>query len=170
MTKYFSDLNLLRDIGVHLRLTSAENASSTTETPITSGTSKSQTSAIMKWCFKCNKTLPWSEMRGHVGKHILNEDISGSKVCRLCGRDTCTIRRSSKSIPGIVIISSIMVGQKDLTKSRINLVRCPIKDCISDVWTYNFKKHFEEKHDLDGSEDYPTEMDIDPTEVQFHLS
>ena len=149
MTMYFFDLNLLRDIGVHLRLTSAENASSTTETPTTSGTSKSQTSAIMKWCFKCNKTLPWSEMRGHVGKHILNEDISGSKVCRLCGRDTCTITLKNTSKKSAKTFFKIDTWDCDYffdysRAKRFNkksnqctnyLVRCPIKECISDVWT-----------------------------------
>ena len=51
MTKYYFNMGLLRDMGVHLQLT----------TPALSASS-STTGVVNKRCFKCGKTVPLSIM------------------------------------------------------------------------------------------------------------
>ena len=50
MTKYYFNMGLLRDISVHLQLT----------TPAPSASSSSTTGVVNKRCFKCGKTVPLS--------------------------------------------------------------------------------------------------------------
>ena len=40
-------------------------------------------------------------------------------------------------------------------------------DCLTDVWSYNFEEHFNEKHE---GEDYPENMVISDAEKKFVLS
>ena len=53
---------------------------------------------IKKQCFTCNKLVTWSDMRCHVGTHILKEELSGINICGFCGRDICsiTLKKTSK--------------------------------------------------------------------------
>ena len=82
MTKYYFNMGSLRDMGVHLQLT----------TPAPSASSSSSTTGVVnKRCFKCGKTVPLSIMQCHVAKHILKGELAGSKTCGFCGRDICTI-------------------------------------------------------------------------------
>ena len=64
MTKYYFDLNLLRDLFVHLQLQRAES-------PQMLRNGASNVSVIKKPCFICRKQLPSSEMRCHIGTHFI---------------------------------------------------------------------------------------------------
>ena len=82
MTKYYFDMGLLQDMGVHLQLsTPASNQSDP-------GPS---TPALKKCCLQCGKSILLSEMRCHVAKHILKGDLADDNTCGFCGNDTCSV-------------------------------------------------------------------------------
>ena len=82
MTKYYFDMGLLQDMGVHLQLsTPASNQSAP-------GPS---TPALKKRCLQCGKSILLSEMRCHVAKHILKGDLADVNTCGFCGNDTCSV-------------------------------------------------------------------------------
>ena len=49
-------------------------------------------------------------------------------------------------------------------------VRCEVPGCLTDVWKYNYKKHFQEKHQGDENVDFPDSMIITEEEKKFILS
>ena len=61
------------DIRVHLQLSRLSNTKVEHQQPQLSG-------LVKKKCFQCNKILPWSEMRCHVGKQVLNNERLGPKT------------------------------------------------------------------------------------------
>ena len=119
-------------------------------------------------------------MRMHVAKHILSGELEGSKTCGFCGQDTCEIKLKSSSrgrgktffkISEWDCIYFYQYGSAKKFNKKNNpctniYQRCPISGCLTDVWKYNFKAHFEEKHD---SEEYPEQMIVCPEEKKFIL-
>ena len=69
MTKYFLYVDLIRDMGVHLQLSTPGSSQQTSNQPT------STTSTLKKRCFKCGKNVPMSDMRCHVGKHSLRDHV-----------------------------------------------------------------------------------------------
>jgi hypothetical protein len=154
LSKYFFDINLMRDMGVHLQLSRTE----------TSGQQQPQTpgqSVVKKKCYKCKKMLPWSDMRMHIGVHILKNDIIGNNICGFCGRvDTCEVTMKASSKKGPKKIYTIeesdchytyTYGRSKKFNKKTNpctnrVERCPIESCLSNVWNYNFLEHLEDKH------------------------
>ena len=83
LTKFYFDINLLRDMGVHLQLSRPDiNA----QQP-----HSSDQSVVTKKCYQCNKNIPLSNMRAHIAVHILRQELLSPNTCGFCGRDTCTI-------------------------------------------------------------------------------
>lgn len=165
MTKFYFDINLLRDMGVHLQLT----------TPSVTSQSSTTAGVVTKRCFTCNKVLPLSDMRAHVGGHIQRKRLNGSNICGFCGRSVCTTK---------LVVSSHKMGvnyykiqdcdcphfseygrakkfNKKTNPCTNRIDRCPIDGCLTDVWTYNFECHFNEKH---GDADFPEHMNLDEKE------
>ena len=85
LSKYYFNINLMRDMGVHLQLSLPEAYD---RQPLTSSSNQS---VVRKKCMKCRKIIPLSEMRLHVVTHILKKELVGSNICRFCGTDTCVI-------------------------------------------------------------------------------
>ena len=75
MTKYYFDINLLRDFSVHLPLQPAAESKQ-----INTTSSTSNLSVFKKPCFICCKKFPLSDMLCLVGMHIHKEDIKGANV------------------------------------------------------------------------------------------
>ena len=65
-------------MGVHLQLASKN---SNQQQPLSSAES-----IIKKNCYKCKKLVPLSDMRFHIGRHILRNEIVGLNICGFCGR------------------------------------------------------------------------------------
>ena len=144
MTKYYFDMNFLRDLSVHLQLQTTAESNTT-----------SNTSVFKKPCFICHKKFPLSDMLCHVGKHILKEDVKGPNVCGFCGRDVCVVtlkktsKKSGKQYYGIDQCDCEyyhMYGRaKKFNKSNNpctnRILRCPVTKCLSNVWIYNYQQH-----------------------------
>ena len=168
MTKYYFDMNLLRDMGVHLQLTAPAPQSSTSSTSTSSG-------VVTNRCFSCNKLVPLNYMRVHVGCHIMKGQLHGSNICGFCGRSVCTIKLVGSSHKTAKTYYKIdrcdcpyffEYGRAKKFNKKTNLctnrfVRCPIEGCLSDVWTYNFSDHFNDKH---RDENFPEIMNIEEKE------
>ena len=177
MTKFFFNMGLLRDMGVHLTLSTPGS----TTTPSSSSSSTSASSQIKKRCTKCSKEIPHAEMRLHVAKHILDGGLSGPKTCGFCGQQTCEIKLKNSSRGKGKTFFKIsewdcpyyfQYGAAKKFNKRNNpctniIQRCPISGCLTDVWKYNFQAHFQEKHD---GEEYPENMVVCPAEKKFVLS
>ena len=179
LTKYFFDINLIRDLGVHLQL----SRPTAVECEQQAETHSTNQSLVKKKCFICSKLVPWSEMRCHVGKHILKNDRVGPNVCGFCGRNTCAVTLKQTSSRGKNLYYSIVkkdgcwgceyyfpYGKGKKFNKKTNpctnrLLRCPLS-CVSDVWRYNFPFHFDEKHS-NNNEDFPEEMVIEEAEKTF---
>ena len=175
LSKYYFDMNLMRDMGVHLQLSNTEATSD--QQPHTSGQS-----VVKKKCFTCRKMIPWSDLRNHVAIHILKHEIVGSNICGFCGRvDSCVVTLKASSKKGATHIYTLdntdCVHKFAYSRSRkfnkktnqcTNRVgRCPIDNCLSNVWKYNFETHFEEKHG--GIGEYPDEWNISAQEKAYLL-
>ena len=99
-------------------------------------------------------------MRCHVGKHILKNEIFGVNICGFCGRDTCSVimkktsKKGSRQFFGIescdceyfFAYSRSKKFSKRTNPCTNRIDRCPIKGCLSNVWSYSFQIHFDEKH------------------------
>ena len=85
LNKYYFDINLMRDMRVHLQLSLPE---ANDRQPLTFSSNQS---VVRKKCMKSRKIIPLSEMRLHVATHILKKELVGSNICGFCGTDTCVI-------------------------------------------------------------------------------
>ena len=162
LTKYYFDMNQIRDMGVHLQLSNTE----TNQQP-----KSSAESIVQKKCFKCKKVVPLSDMRCHIGTHILRNELDGPNICGFCGRDTCSIimkktsKKGAKQFFGIESCDCdyyFDYGRSKKINKKTNpctnhIERCPMKGCFSNVWIYNYAIHFDEKH---NGEMFPAEMVI----------
>ena len=178
MSKYFFDMNLLRDMSVHLQLqptTSAPSAASST----VAGPS----SVLKKKCLVCRKMVDWSSMRCHVAAHILKGEVRVppgelDRVCGFCSGLNCDTslkisRKGGKEYSSIDRSDCSYYFDYGKTKKfnkKTNpctnrFIRCPMKNCVSNIWTYNYEHHHERKH-LD--EDVPEIMVISEVEKE-HL-
>jgi len=167
LTRFFFDFNLMNDLGVHLRLLS-ENT----------GIALNQDGVVKKKCFKCQKLIDLSDMRLHIGIHILKRDLTGASVCGFCGRNGCltTMHRTSKKGPNEVYTldksdcaSFYRYNRSKKFNSKTNpctnrMERCPVNGCLADVWKYNFSIHFYEKHQ---GKEFPSKMVISDEEKAF---
>ena len=168
MSKYCFDANLLRDMSVHLQL---QNQSSTSDS-VTAGPS----SVIMKKCLVCTKILPKTDMRCHIGVHILKGNIKDDldKICGFCSGLHCeTVLKHSrkKGIDYFSIESSDCHCYSDYGKTKKfnkktnpctnRYTRCPVKKCLSNVWIYNYEHHHNKKH---PDEEYPPTMMVSEAE------
>ena len=172
VTRFYFDMNLLHDVGVHLQMSVVSHQQS-----------QPGQSIIKKRCFKCRKSIPLSEMRAHVGVHILSKDVVGSNICGFCGRGTCMTKCKNKSKKGGIPIYTLdetdcayffAYGRSKVFNKRTNICtnrfdQCPIKGCFSEIWKYNFKSHLQEKHPHEDPDDY-TEWRITGAEMNFLLS
>ena len=132
---------------------------------------------------ECNKSIPWSNLRAHVGAHILTLDLSGSNVCGFCGLDTCASKCKSNSKKGGVPVytfdktdcrSFFAYGRSKVFNRRSNTCtnrfdKCPVDGCITEIWKYNFKDHCLEKHPDVDPDSYAV-MKIDQAEKDFLLN
>lgn len=120
-------------------------------------------------------------MRKHVAVHILNGDLSGN-ICGFCGKkDLCMVTMKATSKKGAKKIYTLaesdcvytyMYGRSKKINKKSNpctnrVERCPINECLSNVWKYNFPKHITDKH-VDFV-DIPEEMLISEDEKIFLL-
>ena len=175
LSRYYFEMNLLRDVGVHLQL-------STQHVPQQPSADKQQ-SVIKKRCFTCNKSIPLSEMRAHVGIHILRNDLLGPNVCGFCGRDTCANKCKSNSKKGGIPVFTFdksdceyffAIGRSKVFNKRSNICsnrfdQCPVHGCITEIWKYNFQDHIQEKHPGVEANEYPL-FTIAEEERQFLLN
>ena len=175
MTKFFFDINLMRDMSVYLKLQTDAESKQVTE-------NSSNSSILTKPCYICRKKLQLKDMLCHVGTHILKGDVDGANICGFCGCDNIcgvtlkiTSRKRGKCFYGIDkcdckyfhIYGKAKKFNKKNNPCTNRILRCPISKCLSNVWIYNYQQHFNEKHD---NEEYPPEMMIDAAEVDFHKS
>lgn len=175
LSKYFFDINVMQDMGVNLQITQTEQQQERL-TQTTAGPS-----VVSKPCFNCGKVIPWSDMRKHVAVHILNGDLSGN-ICGFCGKkDLCMVTMKATSKKGAKKIYTLaesdcvytyMYGRSKKFNKKSNpctnrVERCPINECLSNVWKYNFPKHITDKH-VDFV-DIPEEMLISEDEKIFLL-
>ena len=151
MSKYYFDMQMINDIGVHLIVSNPDDANVVT--------GSDSTIQVNKKCFVCKKSVKHQEMRGHIGGHILRDDICGANICGFCGRDVCTIEQQTTSKKGALKYHKISrqdcpyyfdYGRKAASSKKNpctnRVIHCPIKGCISTIWIYNAKPHYEEKH------------------------
>ena len=169
MTKFYFDLNLLRDMNVHLQL---QNQSSTQNKVSPSG-------VIEKKCLVCKKAVKLTNMRCHVGAHILKDEVKGErdKICGFCSGTECetVLKVSKKSGQEYYSIQKsdcpywIDYGRTKKFNKKKNpctnrYIRCPIKKCLSYIWTYNYKYHHEKKH---SGEEISSTMVISEAEMDY---
>ena len=173
MTKYVFDISLMRDMGVHLKLSTPPSQ----ETECASSAS----SIIKKKCYKCKLYILLIDTRCHIAQHILKAELFGVNVCGFCGRDSCSVtlkkspKKGGQEFFGIDKCDCIYFYQYSRSKKfnkKTNpctnrIERCSIKGCLSNVWLYNFEHHFEENHQ---NKEYPTNMVIDEAERRHLLN
>ena len=92
MSKFYFNLQMINDIGVHLIISDPD------ESNVVSDTNKSI--KVTKKCFICSKYILHQEMRAHIGGHILREEVAGLNICGFCGRDVCSIELQASSKKG----------------------------------------------------------------------
>ena len=174
MTKFYFESNLLLDMCVHLQVQPSETSTSSSTTA-TNGAQK--TSVIEKSCYKCRKKVPLSDMRLHVGMHILKEDIVDINTCGFCGRNVCSVKlkgtrgRSQMfykiqdcDCPFYYDYGKTKKFNKKSNPCTNRFLPCPIEGCLSEVWMYNFRQHFEVKHSDMDEESFPEVMKISEQE------
>ena len=119
-------------------------------------------------------------MRCHVGTYILKEELCGMNICGFCGRDVCNITLKKTSKKGAKLFYGIdkwdcdyffKYGKAKKINKKSNpstnrIERCPIKDCLANVWLYNYQHHYEAKH---HNQEFPTDMIIGRDEKKYHL-
>ena len=131
MTKFYFDKNMINDMGIKIQASGG-----TVNVEAESGID----TKIKKQCFTCNKLVTWSDMRCHVGTHIVKEELSGINICGFCGRDVCsiTLKKTPKKgyklffelTNGIVIIFTNMEKLRNLIRNPIH-VKLPSKRLFS---------------------------------------
>ena len=177
MTKFYFEYGLLQDMGVHLQLTTTEAEAHSSSS---SSSTTSSTQVLKKCCFQCRKYIPLSDMRFHVGRHILAGQLSGCNVCGFCGRESCVITLKKSRGNNTEFFSTIEkhdcpyyqpYGRKKKFDKRKNpctnrLLRCPMENCLSDVWLYNMDHHFAAKH---PGVDTPAVFTVEDVEKDFIL-
>ena len=151
LSKFYFDLQLINDIGVHLIISETDEANVTVAIE---GTLK-----IKNECIICRKNVVHQEMRAHIGGHILRGEVEGSNVCGFCGRDICTIELQATSKKGSN--KFFRIGKQDCayffhygrkaSSSKRNpctnrVINCPLGNRTSTIWTYNAKFHYNVKH------------------------
>ena len=172
---YYFDKQLIHDIGVHLSLLDANQRSNSSAIPSSvqstsaastssSGSSSSSSSAPAPVasnevkCKICKKSkILLKDMRSHVGKHIVNNDIGGEKICGFCGKEGCkSVLAKSSSGRGKAFTTPssdclYFYAYKQLGKKAtrytpcINRVTtCPV--CNVYTWTYNLLAHYKNAH------------------------
>ena len=89
MTTFYFDKNMINDMGIKIQA-SGETLNLETELGINT--------KIKMQCFTCNELVTWSDMRCHVGTHIVKEELSEINICGFCGRNVCniTLKKTSK--------------------------------------------------------------------------
>ena len=45
--------------------------------------------------------------------------------------------------------------------------RCPVKDCLANIWLYNYQYHYDAKY---SDKEFPSEMMIEMPEKRYHLN
>ena len=172
MTKFYFDKNMINDMGIKIQA-SGETLNVETESGINT--------KIKKQCFTCNELVTWSDMRCHVGTHIVKEELSGINICGFCGRDVCNITLKKTSKKGSKLFFGIdkwdcdyfyKYGKAKKFNKKSNpctnrFERCPVKDCLANIWLYNYQYHFDAKH---SDQEFPSEMIIEIPEKRYHLS
>ena len=100
-------------------------------------------------------------------------------MCGFCGRDVCVVtlmktsKKNGKHYYGIKECDCVYYFNYGRAKKfhktsnpcTNRVLSCPVDKCLSNVWIYNFRQHFNDKH---INEKYPEEMLIDAAEVKFH--
>ena len=123
-------------------------------------------------CRLCAQMLPKKLMRGHVGVHILQEDLG--VVCGFCGIKDCSIeleRGSGRGKTETLVAGNncedlsnfSMKSAEKSTKSGPCTNRPVLCDqCKTVQWSYNLTIHFRSKHS-----DYPVPKRIAHEEEKF---
>ena len=138
-SSYYFNNKLIQDIGVHIVLSGQNNDTD-------EGTK----------CKICKRRVQLKDMRVHVGKHVIKNDITGEQddICGFCGKHGCTVLLESTSHKGskkyfspksncVYFYPYKKVGD---TPTRNNpctnkIVTCKI--CNVYTWKYNLKHHFQ---------------------------
>ena len=157
------DKQFILDLNVGITLeaqsttpSSSSSSSSAVAVPASTSTSKSQKTSVE--CFTCKKNVDLSQMRKHVGMHIVKGALSGHNVCGFCGKISCEnvlIHTTTKGTKKFFKIQSNCRYFVKWAKTPVfsthnpcsnHLVVCPAPGCKASIWTYNAEKHYAERH------------------------
>lgn len=145
--KFFFSRSLIADIGVTYMLNQPND--------VDDGPSSSSDGA--KWkCKLCPRTIDVRNMRAHVGKHILFDNLEYRYPCGYCGREGCTVKllyrdkrkRHSYTPPDSCSYHPGQIRKSTKPSKRVPclnyVMHCP--KCKVDVWSYNLKHHYQDFH------------------------
>lgn len=165
------DKQLILDMNVTLTLQQDSVAQSSSSKKSGEAGSSGEKSDMKVACKICSVFRPLSEMRCHVGKHIMKGSQQDVNTCGFCGLNTCSNNlvvksRSSKNHYKIQSNCEFYVQWRKMPefsrRSHCSNRMVPCSICQSGVWTYNMKQHFVQSHpDVEcptGS--FPTEEEV----------
>ena len=145
---FYFDKQLIQDVGVHISLCDVDHTSAT-----------SSDNMMRKCKVKgCRKMVTLSNMRKHVGKHILNKEVQKSeRLCGFCGAEGCStnLKKSNKGKKlfftpergGCTYFWPYVKIGDDATRNvpcTNKLKHCPACNVV--IWTYNLHFHYENQH------------------------
>ena len=102
-------------------------------------------------------------------------------ICGFCRRDVCSITLKKTPKKGYKLFFGIdkwdcdyfsKYGNAKKFNKKSNpctnrFKRCPVKDCLANIWLYNYQYHFDAKH---SDQEFPSEKIIEMSEKSYHLS
>ena len=141
--------SLMFDFGVQLQFSS--DSPSVTQV----AHAKQSDSDPQKACYCCRKNVKLSNMRTHVGKHILAKDIESRFPCGYCGRDACSrsiihtdkkkrYPKPQSNCPYYVHMTRTPSKSSRRIPCTNVIITCPY--CKAAVWKYNIVNHYADMH------------------------